>query len=130
MGDDSVEPSIYEMMGGADTIGRLVDVFYKKVQAHPNLSKLFPEDIIPVRNKQYKFLTQFFGGPRLYSDVYGAPMMRVKHLPHPITSTRAEEWLQCMASSLDEIGVQGPIRDYIFERLTLTAHHMVNSEDD
>ncbi|MCL6453520.1 MAG: globin [Alicyclobacillus sp.] len=121
--------TVYEAMGGSETIGRLVDAFYRRVQAHPNLSRLFPEDIIPVRNKQYKFLTQLFGGPRLYSDIYGPPMLRAKHLPHPITLKRAEEWLSCMAAAMDEIGFTGPVRDFVFQRLTMTAHHMINSED-
>lgn len=121
--------TVYEAIGGAATISALVDAFYKRVQQHANLSKLFPENIMPVRNKQFKFLSQLFGGPRLYSDVYGPPMMRAKHLPHPITSQRASEWLECMSAAMDEIGLDGPFRDFMFERLTLTAHHMVNSED-
>lgn len=120
--------SIYEGIGGESTIAALVDAFYKRVQAHPNLSLLFPEDIMPVRNKQFKFLTQFFGGPPLYSNVYGAPMMRTKHLPHPISIERAKEWLECMAAAMDEIGLQGEVRDFMFERLTMVAHHMINTE--
>jgi hemoglobin len=124
-----MEPTIYDLIGGADTIGRLVDVFYRRIQAHPELSKMFPEDIMPVRNKQYRFLTQLFGGPHLYSEVYGSPMMRARHLPHPITPARAEDWLQCMSVALDEVGIQGPVRSYMVERLSMTAHHMVNTEE-
>lgn len=119
--------SVYHAIGGAETIGRLVDVFYRKVVAHPNLSKLFPEDIMPVRDKQYQFLTQFFGGPPLYTDDHGAPMMKDRHLPHRITPTRAKEWLTCMSEAMDEIGLQGEARDFMFERLTLVAHHMINT---
>ncbi|GMA52295.1 hypothetical protein GCM10025857_36520 [Alicyclobacillus contaminans] len=121
--------SVYERIGGAETLSKLVDRFYAKVQAHPNLSKLFPEDITPIRDKQYKFLTQFFGGPPLYTDVYGPPMMRYRHLPHPITPTRAKEWLSCMAEAMDEIELTGPVRDFMMERLSMVAEHMVNRED-
>lgn len=116
-------------MGGSETIGRLVDAFYRRVQAHPTLSRLFPDDIQPVRDKQYAFLTQFFGGPHLYSDQYGPPMLRARHLPHPVTPARRDEWLSCMAGAMDEIGLKGQVGDLIFERLQLTARHMVNRED-
>lgn len=123
-----METNIYEIIGGAETVERLVDSFYRRVQAHPSLSQLFPEDIMPVRNKQFKFLSQFFGGPRLYSDLYGSPMLRVKHLPHPITPERANEWLECMSDALDDVGINGPVRAYMYERLRMTAEHMVNSD--
>lgn len=121
--------TIFELIGGSDTIARLVGAFYARVQAHPTLSQLFPEDISPVREKQYAFLTQFFGGPHLYAQQYGQPMLRARHLPHPITPNRAREWLQCMWGAMDDIGLEGPVRDYMFERLMLTARHMVNGDD-
>ena len=121
--------TVYEMIGGADTIAALVDAFYSRVVEHPGLRPLFPDDITPVRNRQYKFLTQLFGGPRLYSDLYGPPMLRAKHLPHPVTPKRAAEWLACMSGAMDEIGLQGPVRDFMFSRLQQTAYHMVNTED-
>ncbi len=124
-----MQATVYELIGGDETISRLVDAFYRRVIAHENLSKLFPEDIIPVRNKQHKFLTQLFGGPHLYSDLYGSPMLRAKHLPHPITRERAKEWLGCMNAALDEVGIHGDVRDYMVERLTMTAYHMVNTEE-
>lgn len=121
--------TVFELIGGAQTIERLVDAFYRRVQAHPNLSRLFPQDITPIRDKQYKFLTQFFGGPAIYTREHGHPMMRARHLPHPITPTRAREWLGCMAAAMDEIGLEGPVREYMWERIVLTARHMINSED-
>lgn len=124
-----MDSTVYEMIGGADTLEKLADAFYRRVQAHPTLSQLFPVDIVPVRNKQVRFLTQFFGGPHLYSDVYGPPMLRLKHLPHPITATRAFEWLGCMKEALEELQIEPSVRAFMLERLTMTAHHMVNSEE-
>lgn len=121
--------SPYEAIGGADTIARLVDAFYRRVVSHPDLEPIFPKDIIPVRDKQYLFLTQFLGGPALYSQQYGHPMLRARHMPHPITPQRAKAWLACMHAALDEIELHGEMRDFIFERLTLTAQHMINQPD-
>ncbi|USB35127.1 globin [Paenibacillus sp. YPG26] len=121
--------SIYENLGGEETLRKLVEAFYPKVQAHPSLGPLFPEDITPVMDKQFMFLSQFFGGPPLYSDQYGHPMMRARHLPFPITEERAEAWLSCMASALHEIGVEDPLQAFILQRLSGPAHHFVNTSD-
>lgn len=121
--------SLYEAIGGAETVSRLVNAFYPRVAADPDLAPLFPEDLAPVAERQRCFLTQFLGGPNLYSDQYGHPRLRARHLPFPITPTRAKAWLRAMASAMDEIGLSGPARDEFYQRLTLTAGHMVNQQD-
>jgi hemoglobin len=122
--------NLYESMGGAETLRNIVERFYPKVQAHPLLAPLFPEDIRPVMEKQYMFLTQFFGGPQLYSEKFGHPMMRARHLPFPITPRRAEAWLDCMRRALEETVPSEELRRQILDRLRGPAHFFVNTEDD
>lgn len=119
----------YELLGGNETIQKLVDAFYPKVYSDPRLAPLFDDDMETIKEKQRMFLTQFLGGPSLYSDVYGHPMMRARHMPFEITPSRAEAWLECMRSAMDEIGLEGELRDYFYERLKLTAYHMVNTDE-
>lgn len=120
--------SIYDNLGGAETIRRLVEAFYPRVVADPLIGPLFPADINPVMEKQYMFLTQFFGGPSLYSDMHGHPMMRGRHMAFPVTPERAEAWLACMSTALEEIGVDEPLRSFVIQRLSGPAHHFVNTE--
>ncbi len=122
--------SLYDWMGGAETLRLIVESFYPKVQANPLLGPLFPADIEPVMEKQYMFLTQFFGGPSLYSDAYGHPMMRARHLPFPVTPERADAWLGCMREALQEIGIEGELQQAIIVRLTGPAHHFVNTPEE
>lgn len=122
--------SPYEQIGGAKTLARLVDNFYDLVKQNPLLAPLFPEDFTEVKQKQYCFLTQFLGGPALYSQRYGPPMLRARHLRFPITPARAQAWLACMNEAMDQTGLTGPVREAIFQRLTLTAYHMVNRIED
>lgn len=117
----------YEMLGGDETLRKLVDAFYPKVYADPRLAPLFEDDMEIIKEKQRLFLTQFLGGPPLYSDKYGHPMMRARHMPFEITPERAEAWLECMRAAMDEIQLTGHIRDFFYERLKLTAYHMVNT---
>ena len=115
---------------GEETLHRLVDAFYRRVAEHPDLKPIFPEDLTETARKQKQFLTQFLGGPPLYTQEHGHPRLRMRHLPFPIKPKRARSWLDCMAQAMDEVGLTGEIREEFFARLTLTAHHMVNTPDE
>lgn len=122
-------PNVYEAIGGEETIAKLVHAFYKRVKAHPDLAPIFPDDLTETEMKQFMFLSQFFGGPPLYSERFGHPMLRARHMRFPITPKRAEAWLSCMSAAMDETGLTGDIRDVMFERLKGAAYHMVNTQD-
>lgn len=121
--------TLYERMGGADTINRLVQSFYAKVAQDPDLSPIFPDDLTLTREKQRKFLTQFFGGPPLFSQEYGHPMLRARHMRFPVTPTRAKAWLSCMQRTLTELDIDEEVKQEMFRRLVLTAQHMINTPD-
>ncbi|HEY2492836.1 MAG TPA: globin [Paenibacillus sp.] len=120
--------SIYENLGGDTTLRELVESFYPRVQKHPLIGPLFPQDISDVMDKQYMFLSQFFGGPSLYSNAFGHPMMRARHLPFPITEQHAKAWLHCMEEALNDIGVEEQLRDFVLNRLSGPANHFINSD--
>lgn len=121
--------SIYDNLGGAAGIRSLVEAFYPRVQKNALLAPLFPENIEPVMEKQYMFLSQFFGGPALFSEAYGHPMMRARHLKFPITPSLAGEWLKCMSEALQDIGVDETLRDFVIQRLSGPAYHFVNTPE-
>ena len=122
--------SPFEAIGGEKGITALVDTFYSYVSRHPDLSPIFPNDLTETARKQKQFLTQYLGGPSLYTEEHGHPMLRARHLPFPITPKRAKAWISCMERAMDDTGIRGPIRDFVFERLTLTANHMINTPDE
>ncbi|MFC6331782.1 globin [Paenibacillus septentrionalis] len=123
------QQSTYEQIGGADTVRKIVEAFYPKVQKNPVIGPLFPEDIMPVMEKQYLFLTQFFGGPMLYTEQYGHPMMRARHMPFPITESSAQAWLSCMKEALSEINMSEPLQALVLERLSGPAYHFINTAE-
>lgn len=119
----------YHELGGAETIERLVEAFYSKVIQDPDLSPLFPEGIEEIKKKQSLFLTQFLGGPTAYSDIYGPPAMRARHLRFEVTPQRAKAWLNCMEAAMEEVNIEPNLRETIFIRLTQVAFQMVNCPD-
>ncbi|MBN6887528.1 hemoglobin [Cytobacillus horneckiae] len=115
---------------GEERLHQLVDAFYSRVGEHPDLAPIFPSDLTETARKQKQFLTQYLGGPSLYTEEHGHPMLRARHMHFPITMTRAKAWLTCMSEAMDEIGLEGPFREDFFARLGLTAQHMVNTPEN
>jgi hemoglobin len=122
-------PTPYEAIG-EEKLHRLVDAFYSRVSQHPDLAPIFPTGFNEIARKQKQFLTQYLGGPQVYTNEHGHPMMRARHLPFEITPRRATAWLACMSEAMDEVELFGPIRDQFFTRLSLTAQHMINTPND
>jgi hemoglobin len=125
---DQNKQTAYDLLG-EQNLSQLVDRFYTLVSEHPDLIAIFPEDLTETARKQKQFLTQFFGGPSLYTEEHGHPMLRKRHMPFQITPHRGDAWLSCMAQALVDTNIEEPFRTAIFERLSYTARHMINSED-
>lgn len=119
--------SLFIKLGEAEGMRNIVEAFYPIVQSNPKLAPLFPKDIQPVMDKQYLFLTQFFGGPTLFSNEHGHPMMRARHMGFEITHELAGEWLKCMHTALLQLEYESGLRDAVLERLSGPAYHFVNS---
>lgn len=121
--------TLYEAIGGSAALDKLIPAFYKRVGQHPKLTPIFPDDLTEVARKQYLFLTQFFGGPPLYNEEFGHPRLRRRHLPFEITPERKDAWLECMRAAMIEAEIEEPYFTAIFERFTMTAHHMMNTPE-
>lgn len=127
---NTVKPgTIYEAIGGQSSVDKIVHSLYKHVAKHEALIPIFPTDLTETIHKQRLFLTQFFGGPSLYLEERGHPMLKRRHMPFEITFERRNAWLECMDKALEEAKIEEPYRSAIFDRLSLTATHMVNKEE-
>jgi hemoglobin len=122
--------SLYDEIGGQETIDKLVNAFYPRVYADSDLRPLFEGDMEEIKRKQRMFLPQFLGGPALYSQEFGPPAMQQRHLPFEVTPYRASCWLRCMKEAFIEIGLdKSPAGQFFYQRLTQVAGIMVNSPD-
>jgi hemoglobin len=63
-----MEASLYEQIGGATGISRLVDVFYGRVLADPELKRFFAGvEMGKLRHMQVELFSAALGGPQRYS---------------------------------------------------------------
>lgn len=119
------EATLFERIG-EQNLRILVDRFYDLVFKNEVISRLFKTEKEVIKEKQRLFLTQFLGGPPLYSDRYGHPKLRARHLPHPITEEDAVAWLSCMSAAITSLSIDESVKDELFKRFIPTAMFMVN----
>ena len=117
--------TLYDKIGD-EKLRLLVETFYSLVQQNEILSPLFKGDFITIKDKQYCFLTQFLGGPMRYTEKYGVPKMRMRHLPHAIDQRAKEEWLKCMRKAIDSIELEEHLGNALYNCFPAVAAHMVN----
>lgn len=119
------------MLGGDAKVRELVARFYDLMDAEPGFAgirKLHRPDLGPAREKLYLFLCGWLGGPQLYAEKFGHPMLRARHLPFAIGIAERDLWLACMARAMDEIGVEEPLRAQLLAAFFKTADWMRNQE--
>lgn len=106
-----------------------MDRFYDLMDTAPeaaNIRPLHARSLKVSRDKLYKFLTGWLGGPQLYVEEYGHPMLRARHLPFAIAERERDEWLWCMRRALDEHTMPDDLRSYLKQRFDQVADHMRN----
>lgn len=91
---------IYVRMGEAN-IFRMCADFYARLEVSP-IRRLFPEDMLEASKKLGAFLVQVCGGPALYLQRHGDPMMRSRHLAIPIDEAARNVWLNCFKETLKD----------------------------
>lgn len=121
--------TIYEQIGGQPTVDKIIDSLYKRIGVNETLLPIFPDDLNESARKQRLFLTQFFGGPNLYMQEIGRPMLPYRHQPFDITPSRRDAWLECMYQSLVEAGIEDPAFSEIMGRLIIPANTIVNTKE-
>ncbi len=84
---------VYAIMG-EENITRMILDFYGELEKS-RIRDMFPADMQQSALKSAAFFTGLLGGPPLYHQRYGNPMMRARHLPFPINQTARDEWLAC-----------------------------------
>lgn len=119
----------YDLLGGDPAVRRLVDRFYDLMDAAPeaaHIRAMHARSLKGSREKLYLFLTGWLGGPQLYVERHGHPMLRARHLPFPIGVRARDEWLWCMDRALDEQEMPEMLRGYLKDRFRGVADHMRN----
>ncbi len=119
----------YQRIGGEHKIRALVQRFYEHMDELPEaygIRKMHGEDLEPVADKLFKFLSGWMGGPQLFVQEFGEPFLRRRHLPFSIGDAERDQWLMCMDKALDEVVEDAALRDELSAAFAKVADHMRN----
>jgi hemoglobin len=114
------------VLGGDAFFRRLVDSFYARIETDPVLRPLFPPSLEAGKERQFLFLTQFFGGPGRYSALYGHPRLRARHLPFPIGQEERDRWLGHMLAALEGLEPPEPQAEEMRRYFASTSQFLIN----
>ncbi|SON58379.1 hypothetical protein HDIA_4838 [Hartmannibacter diazotrophicus] len=121
--------TLYEAIGGEPTVDRLTRRFYELMDTLPEAAAcraIHPESLEGSREKLFMYLTGWLGGPQLFVQKHGAPMLRARHLPFSIAEEERDGWLVCFNQALDETVANERVREMIRENVTKLGYHMQN----
>ncbi|MCA1443878.1 globin [Ensifer sp. IC4062] len=123
--------SLYEAIGGDVTVRALTRRFYALMDSLPeavHCRAVHPPDLSSSEQKLYEYLTGWLGGPPIYVEKRGHPMLRRRHFIAEIGPAERDEWLLCFTRALEETVSHPKLRAIILEPITQLAHHMQNKE--
>lgn len=103
-------PTLYEWMGGAAAIERLMTHFYAEVPHDPVLGPVFAHMSPDHAAHVAQFVGEVFGGPPAYStDLGGASGGHVRmvahHLDRALTEAQRSRWIGMLLRCADDVGL-------------------------
>ncbi|MEP6697991.1 MAG: globin [Pseudonocardiales bacterium] len=123
--------SFYDAVGGAETFRRLVSRFYHGVASDPVLRPLYPdEDLSAAQQRLTMFLSQYWGGPRTYSEQRGHPRLRMRHVPFAIGERERMAWLTHMRNAVDSLDLPQEYATTLWNYLESAAFSLQNRQTD
>jgi hemoglobin len=127
--------TFFELLGGEasgiESIRNLVETFYDIMDSDPkvvSLRAMHQPDLTEAREKLFMFLTGWTGGPQLYIERYGHPMLRKRHLPFPIDESARDQWMYCMIKAMHQLDYDELLMKRLAEQLYGVADFMRNKE--
>jgi len=121
----------YQRIGGEEKVHALVQRFYQLMDELPEaygIRKLHAADLQSARDKLFKFLSGWMGGPQLYIEQYGYPMLRRRHLPFAIGMAERDQWMLCMNQALNDVVEDADFRQELSTVFIKVTDHMRNQE--
>lgn len=119
----------FESAGGEAAVRALVDRFYDLMDIEPGYRELravHGSTLADARDKLFWFLCGWLGGPSHYSERFGHPRLRMRHMPFAIGVLERDQWLACMDQAMRECALDAALRERLAQSFFQTADWMRN----
>lgn len=123
------DETAFDRVGGQARVRALVDRFYDLMDLEPayaGLRALHPNTLEGSRDKLFWFLCGWLGGPQHYTDRFGHPMLRARHLPFAIGIHERDQWMHCMQQAMAEVELDPDFAQRLSASFFQTADWMRN----
>jgi hemoglobin len=124
--------SHYERIGGEAQVRALVQRFYQLMDELPEahgVRKMHAADLKNSEEKLFMFLSGWLGGPQLFVEKFGHPILRQRHMPFAIGKAERDQWLLCMGQALDDVVEDEQLRKEIKVAFIKVADFMRNQPE-
>ncbi|MBB3274539.1 MULTISPECIES: group II truncated hemoglobin [Pseudoxanthomonas] len=121
----------YQRIGGEAGVRKLTRRMYALMDALPEAAAvraIHPPELADSEQKLFEFLSGWLGGPPLFTERRGAPMLRARHLPFAIGMDEASGWLACFHQAMEETVADADLREFLWSRIEPLALHMRNQQ--
>ncbi len=121
----------YQHIGGEAGVRRLTRRMYQLMDTLPEAAAvraIHPPELTDSEQKLFEFLSGWLGGPPLFTERRGAPMLRARHLPFAIGMDEASGWLACFHQAMEETVADAGLREFLWSRIEPLALHMRNQQ--
>jgi hemoglobin len=133
LSETATEIAMFDRIGGAEAVGRVVDSFYGYMDSLPEAKKIrdmHHDDLGSVKIVLKRYLSEWTGGPKLYSPEKGHPRLRQRHMHFSIGNADRDAWLSCMRKALAETVADPAARAELDANMTKLADWMRNQADN
>jgi len=123
----------YRAAGGQAGITRLVDAFYRHMDAEPfarGIRRMHAKDLTESRDKLTRFLCGWMNGPSLYTERYGPIRIPSAHAHLRIGPRERDAWLRCMALADAEQDYAPEFAAYLLRELAVPAQRVMETSRD
>ncbi|HEX8817786.1 MAG TPA: group 1 truncated hemoglobin [Terriglobales bacterium] len=115
--------SLFEKLGGTKAIEAVVDAFYKRVLADPELKPFFAKTNMNwLRMRQVQFFTQSLGGPAIYKG----KDMKAAHVKMAIEHKHFDLVAMHLVNTLKSVGVAQSDIDTVIAAVAPLSKDIVN----
>lgn len=121
----------YSRVGGEEVVRKLVNRFYDLMDEDPDyygIRKMHQKDLAEAREKLFMFLSGWMGGPQLYVEKFGHPMLRRRHLPFAIGESERDQWMSCMMAAMRDVEITEELQKELAQAFWKTADFMRNKD--
>jgi hemoglobin len=119
----------FAWIGGESQVHALVDRFYDLMDLEPGYTALraaHGTELANAREKLKMFLTGWLGGPQRYTEQFGHPRLRMRHMPFSIGIAERDQWVACMDQAMQETAIDDALRTRLKDSFMQTADWMRN----